>query len=315
MGLLGAHERAQQQQKQKQTEAADQFIMQSGQQDPAGFAHYLTATPEGQKWGKRHFGEGLEMATGLATARANHAAEIAKSTAGTFGGGGGGQGGVSEPTDIPGLTQHIKNMEGFMAGPQWDQIPPEKQKTLTDIYNRNQTELGRLTQEQQQRQEFDITKNQQQQQHQESDAIRLQGQQIMAGLHQDTLAMQQQNAQFMHQIETAREDDQRQAHFQTATQSLASQTSNIAKMLNSATPADPNTVKTLLNARNAQARALKQAADKNGIEYDPEQFKPLTTQTVKTWGGLSSSTSLAESPDASGSAPNVEDFVKKYGGK
>lgn len=150
---------------------------------------------------------------------------------------------------------------------------------------------------------------------QQSNAIRVQGQQIMAGLHQDTLAMQQQNAQFMHQMATAREDDQRQAHFQSASQSLASQTSNIAKMLNSATPADPNTVKTLLNARNAQARALKQAADKAGIEYDAEQFKPLTTQTVKTWGGLSSSTSLAESSDASGSAPNVEDFVKKYGGK
>jgi hypothetical protein len=72
LGMLGGYERQQREQKQKQTEAADQFIMQSGEKDPAGFAHYLSATPEGQKWGKRHFGEGLEMATGLAQARAVH---------------------------------------------------------------------------------------------------------------------------------------------------------------------------------------------------------------------------------------------------
>lgn len=146
-----------------------------------------------------------------------------------------------------------------------------------------------------------------QQQEQESNQIRLQGQQLMAGLHADTLALQQQNAQFMHQMQQDREDDSRKAHFQSATQNLATQTANIAKMLSAATPADPKTVKALLNARNANARALKAQAEKSGIDYDPEQFKPLTVEEVPgfleklTGGSVGGGTpALSEGSDTSG---------------
>ena len=74
-------------------------------------------------------------------------------------------------------------------------------------------------------------------------------------------------------------------------------------MLSGANPADPNTVKSLLDQRNAAARQLKQQAEKNGFDYDPEEFKPLTTRQVPGWlkshiGIGGSTTTVEAAPEA-----------------
>ena len=113
--------------------------------------------------------------------------------------------------------------------------------------------------------------------------MQLQNHQDMLGLHQQALAAQEQQRQFMQQMATAKSDEDRNVHFQNASKNLATQTANIAKMLTSSTPSDPATIKSLLDQRNAQARELKAQADKNKIDYDPDQFKPLTTRSAPGW--------------------------------
>jgi len=54
-------------------------------------------------------------------------------------------------------------------------------------------------------------------------------------------------------------------------------------MLSGANPSDPASVKALLNQRNAQARSLRQQADKYDLDYDPEEFKPLTIKQLPGW--------------------------------
>ena len=201
--------------------------------------------------------------------------------------------------------RHIQSMEQFMASPGWSNLPPDKQKAATDIYNREQGELTRLTTLKQQNdlnaradqrdREFHADSEQDKAQ---ARAIQAQTAAMMGQIHQETLALQAGNAQFMHQMATDKNEEAQHAHFQSAVGNLATQTTNIAKMLSAATPADPNTIRTLLAARNAQARALKTQADKSGIDYDPDQFKPLTTKTVK--GYFSSTTSLDDAPEAGG---------------
>ena len=103
-----------------------------------------------------------------------------------------------------------------------------------------------------------------------------------AALRQATLGYQQSNADFMHQIETSREEDQQQRAFDSATQNLAAQRDNITKMSSGANPSDPNTLKTLIARYNAQAASLAKRAAKFGV--DPGQFAPLDVGVARNPG-------------------------------
>ena len=189
---------------------------------------------------------------------------------------------AASPTAAPGRTDYsaqLRQLEMAKAGLGTMGLDPEMIKSMTSSIDDRIKDLQHQQDVDIKQQDFDQTRADRLMMHADTEADRAAQRQMMAAVHQETLGMQQQNKDFMQQLAQERADDQRQAHFQTATQSLATQTKNIATMLTAANPADPATVRTLLNARNAQARQLKQFADKNGLEYDADQFKPMTTKT------------------------------------
>lgn len=110
---------------------------------------------------------------------------------------------------------------------------------------------------------------------QESLQMRQAQMQETAALRQQTLAMQQSNEAIVHQMQQAQSREAKQNHFNTAVTKLSEDTAKVTGMLTSANPADPDTVNTNLEQRNALARTLKSEADKEGFDYDPALFEPL----------------------------------------
>ena len=115
----------------------------------------------------------------------------------------------------------------------------------------------------------------------------------------------------MAKIDAAKFDEDKQKNFDTSRKALAGQLQNINKLLTSANPPDTKTLQPLLDKYNAMARQLKNRADENKIDYDEDEFKPVTASTVETHPWISSAsagllggtkTELA-SGDAASAAP------------
>lgn len=202
---------------------------------------------------------------------------------------------------------------------------PEHQKLLDEHIKDADTSINQLQHEQ----DYQQTQKRLDQAHQDSEQDRSQQRQlsaqehseslaVMSGLHEESLALQRQTKDFMQQMATTHEADAKQQHFTTASQSLQSMTSKIGGMLSSATPASPGTVQTLLRQRNALAATLAKQAKASGIDYDPDEFAPVTVKTLPgflashTGGAMGSSSSeLAPADDAgSGGLPPPPPGVK-----
>ena len=214
--------------------------------------------------------------------------------------------GSAMPNDPATLRDWADRGERFLGSPEAANSGFSKEQL--DVMKNHVTELRNQAKEIE-------TQTQHQQFHEDTEADRaqtrqmqLQNHQDMLGLHQQALAAQEQQRQFMQQMATAKSDEDRNVHFQNASKNLATQTANIAKMLTSSTPSDPATIKSLLDQRNAQARELKAQADKNKIDYDPDQFKPLTTRSAPGWlktysqGIIGGDKTTIETDDSAGAA-------------
>jgi hypothetical protein len=123
--------------------------------------------------------------------------------------------------------------------------------------------------------------------------------------HADMVGLREQTTKFMEQMQSAREKDEQQAHFQSAVQNIHSMTGQIAKMLTGASPSDPQTVKSLLDQRNATARRLMRIAKAKGIDFDAAELAPLTMKDVPSWwqkhtGGLVGGSTSTLVPDTTG---------------
>jgi hypothetical protein len=200
----------------------------------------------------------------------------------------------------------LQKLDAAKAAIPFMKLAPELETSLTSSINDRVKHIERLQDAAGKQADFDETRHDRLLAHADTEADRSAQRDMMKQVHEETTSMQEGNRIFMQEMAKERNQDQREAHFQTESNSLAVQTKNIATMLTAANPAPPATVKTLLNARNAQARTLKQAADKYGIEYDPDQFKPMTTQQIKSGGlmgtGLGASTTTSLTEDTSGGA-------------
>lgn len=180
--------------------------------------------------------------------------------------------GMDIQEEIDALTKFAANPEGQIIEQQRPGIIKQTLANLNEKLNR-----------QIKQQDIAQTRAQQQQFHADTEADRAAQRQQSAQMHADSVAMQAQFHGFMEQMARSKNDEEKQVHFSNAQKNLASQTENIAKMLTAATPSDPKTVKTLLDQRNAMARQLKKQAEAANIDYDPEAFKPLTTEQVPGW--------------------------------
>lgn len=207
------------------------------------------------------------------------------------------------------FDQEIQRLRGiqikYAGQPAYAPYDAHIENAIKDL----QHQRDQLTQQQFQATEHADNRAQHEQDFQATEADRAQTRQIQLQNHADSIAMQQQFHKFTEQMATATSAEGKQVHFANAQKNLASQTQNIAKMLTSVTPADPSTVKSLLTQRNAMARQLKQQAEKSGLDYDPEEFKPLTIEQVpgflQRWtdgkfGG--SSPAIVAAPEAAGNA-------------
>jgi hypothetical protein len=99
------------------------------------------------------------------------------------------------------------------------------------------------------------------------------------------LNMQSMNLQrqFMRQMDLDKEKDSRQQHFDQGTQALQVQLATINKMIQgSSTVPGQNSkqIQSMLDNYNAHAKSLASRADKMGLDYDPELYKPLTAKDV-----------------------------------
>jgi hypothetical protein len=267
-------------------------VQKRHQHDAALFDFYsknpqlVADSPEAQGFIKKYAGK--DASTAFIT-MANHVKQASQMFGSQLGGGGaqptagGAPAASGQPSTPDDIKAHIQKIEQFMASPDAQYLSPEQRQIglahLADLRKQAGTQEQQAFKEK----EFQQTQTRLDQQHADTEADKAAQRQMQAQNHADSIMMQKQFHGFMEQMASEKNDEAKQVHFENASKNLSSQTEAIAKMLSGASPADPATVKTLLEQRNAQARQLKAQAEANGIDYDPDEFKPLTTRQVPGW--------------------------------
>lgn len=298
------------QQKAQSDLAWHEFLNNSIQTNPE-----IADTEQGQKEIKRMYGEHADMVTTALKLKAQAKQQMQTDLGAAMGSGAPGPGGTpagspgmmmpqqgqvakagmsvgasqpSAPTDeygphIAQLDSEIQRMRGIQTKYAAESAFAPYASTIEKHIDELQKQRDSLTQEKFQSQQKTEDRAQRQQMHEDTEADRAATRAMQAQNHADSIALQKQGHEFMQQMAVEKNDEQKKIHFDNAQKNLSSQTESIAKMLSGASPADQATVKSLLDARNAQARRLKAQAEASGMDYDPEEFKPLTIKQVPGW--------------------------------
>ena len=182
--------------------------------------------------------------------------------------------------------RHIQSMEQFMASPGWSNLPPDKQKAATDIYNREQMELTRMTSAKQQAAEFQQTQQRLQQNEQIMTDLRRQGMESSNEFRAASMQIRQSEVEASNQFKTlmlsmksTEDKNAQQAHLQTAVSTLQSRAKAITAL-------PPDQAKPLLAGFNANVKMLKkqlQDADLGDVAAGIEPLK-LGETPGKLWG-------------------------------
>jgi hypothetical protein len=125
-----------------------------------------------------------------------------------------------------------------------------------------------------------------------------------------TLQIQQSEAETRKQMAAEKNETAKRARFDQEVRLLDSQRQNVGKMLTAATPADPKTVQSHLDALNGRAKTLQQIADKEGYEYDPSQFAPLQVKSARAhWYSLGPTSSIEEGEAPTATAAGTDPLI------
>lgn len=306
LGALGAQAQAQREEKQRQGAIWQDFVHQTMAANPSAMAA-VAGTPEGKKmfevgFGKEHADAAAQMMQAVGESNKQMMASFPQpGGAGPQAGGPGFQPDPShgDPNSPDTIQKHIDAVNA------WARQHPEHADMAKAEVESAQKHMEML----QKQTDTSVLRDQQQQFHADTVAGQDQQRQISQQNHADSMAMQawslRQSAELhtvLANMEREKTDDAKQAHFDTAISSIRGRVAGItAKMAT-----DPETVKAQLPSLNADLKALKVQADRSGINYDEEQFKPLTVKTVENWHskwGIGGGTPELSTDESSAPAP------------
>jgi hypothetical protein len=279
LGTLAHSSMQKEAQKSQQNMAFNQFMLSNFERDPAAAAQFLK-TPEGSKIGKKLFGENTDAFTGFLDLHSKAMQASQQQAQQAFG--------TKDPETLEEWQDHANKLAKFeslhMNEPNFAQIKPQ----LDNEIKRAEDQVKRL---------------QSGQEHEENIVERQQSADVM---HQIAAMNAESNAQFkqfMEQLDKEKDVETNQKNFDGAKSALQHQLDTINKATTGATPMSAEQLKPLIDSYNKQASDLAKRAKKLDVDYDPDEFAPLTAENVENHPMLGSfsgtTTTIKEGTDSS----------------
>lgn len=297
---LGEHGALKRQQSMMQQESGNRAFEDMVKGNPAAAAQFL-GTPEGQKAAKKVWGEQADAMTMMLGAAAKHAQEFAQQNQMA--------GGQPAPTGQPQQGQQADPIAQRQAQirryESLKQQFPEQSKFLDSEIGITTNEIKQL-QNQQQHQEHEQDVKIAQGQREESIQANIANQQSMRAIQGMMAQSEMEFRQFIAGLAKEKADTENQKAFDSAKQNLQKQYNTIynaytGKGLPSAMNAQQ--LKPLLDSYNKQAAELAKRAKSAGVDYDPDEFKPLKAEDVPkypTFGAWAGEKTELSTSDQSG---------------
>ena len=267
LGALGGYAQQKGQEKAQHEQLWDQFMFSNMTAHPE-----MASTAPGQKEIKRMFGEHADAATSMLNMATTAKAQAAQQTQAALGDSGGAPDakGPHNMSSVDELNDHIEKLTKYEAAastsdPNWATHKPIFDQEIKNAQER----IKSLTTQQEHQETLDARKK-------STDAMYQ-----IAKMNADSIDTFR---IFMKKMDQEKEADAQQKNFDGAKASLQKQMNTIrtATLGTGTTPAmTAEQLKPQLDSYNKQAAALARRAKASGVDYDPEEFVPLTATNIK----------------------------------